>query len=70
MKGPLSPGSGLHSLLLYGVGVDSTPARRVAYLPSLALGLPAGLHLGTSTLLFESAKALLGRDLWLKPPQH
>ena len=30
MKGPLPPGSGLHSLLLYGVGVDSTPARRVA----------------------------------------
>ena len=30
VKGPLSPGSGLHSLLLYAVGVVSTPARRVA----------------------------------------
>ena len=30
VKGPLSPGSGLHSLLLYAVGVVSTPARSVA----------------------------------------
>ena len=30
MKGALSPRSGLHSFLLYAVGVVSTPARRVA----------------------------------------
>ena len=70
MKGPLSPGSGLHSLLLYGVGVDSTPARRVASPTLTSTWLAGRTALGHQHLLFESAKALLGRDLWLKPPQH